>query len=153
MICNQPSLCSSFTHPPELGWLLERVLPLCSAEPHCRVPAQGSSGLLEAAPPTTEMKFQMKFRSQMLNTQEVARRGMMCGYIIFIFVKTHWFYRELWFYEDVGSGLVLPASKLHAIKISSSYHVCRLHGRKAVSLFSVCYMTQEMGSLVKLNCN
>lgn len=129
------------------------MLPLCCGGPHCRVPAQGSSGLLEAAPPTIEMKFKTKFRSQMLNTQKVARGGMMHGYIIFIFVKTYWFYKELWFYEDVGSGLVLLVSKLHAIKTSCSYHVCRLYGRKAVSLFSVYHTTQEMGSLVNLNCN
>lgn len=63
----------------------------------------------------------------------------MCVYIIFICVKTYWFYKELWFYDDRGSGLVLPVSKLHAIKMKCSYYVCSFHGRKSVSLFSLLY--------------
>lgn len=59
--------------------------------------AQGSSGLLEAAPPTTEMKFKTKFPSPMLKTQKVARRGMTCGYIIFVWIKNTDFTRNYGF--------------------------------------------------------
>ena len=78
------------------------MLPLCRGKPHCRVPAQVSLGLLEAAPPTTEIKFKTKFWSQMLNTQKGVSKGTACGYAIFICGKTYWFYKELQFYEDVG---------------------------------------------------
>lgn len=59
------------------GWWRDHchVLPLCCGEPHCKVPAQVFSEFLEAAPPTTEIKFKTKFWSQMLNTQKGVSKG------------------------------------------------------------------------------
>lgn len=35
----------------------------------------------------------------MLNTQKGVSKGTLCGYAIFIFGKTYWFYKELQFNE------------------------------------------------------
>jgi len=63
------------------------------------------------------------------------------------------FYKELQFYKDV-----LPMSRIHAIEILYGYLTtmqclqitCK---KSSLSLSSVCYMTQGMGTLIKLSCN